>query len=90
MAYFVGFCLPHKANGYVLETDKRYPPYADRISAAKDVVYVTGNQPELDVVLRKGFAEKGIAYRERAIGPYRVFYDLSVRVLPSELDPRWR
>ncbi|MBN1583258.1 MAG: glycosyltransferase family 39 protein [Anaerolineae bacterium] len=81
--------LPNKSSGYVNQVDNRYLPYVDMVSWADRVVYVTGNQPELDTLLREGFKTHGITYREHAIGPYRVFYDLSSPLAPSELDPRW-
>lgn len=81
--------LPHKASGAVIKGDNRYRPYVDLVDRAEQVVYVTGNQPELDRTLRQGFAELEIAYQEREIGPYRVFYDLSSPIRPSDLDPRW-
>lgn len=82
--------LPHKPNMRLTGEHNRYPPYTDRVAEAEGVVYVTGNQPELDAVLREGFTARAIAYREWAIGPYRVFYDLSVPMEPAELDARWQ
>jgi 4-amino-4-deoxy-L-arabinose transferase-like glycosyltransferase len=80
--------LPHKRGDRVIPSETRYPPYTELVSAADRVVYVTGSQPELDVSLRQGFAEREVAYRERAIGPYRVFYDLSAAAAPDELNLR--
>jgi 4-amino-4-deoxy-L-arabinose transferase-like glycosyltransferase len=80
--------LPHKEGDRVIPSETRYPPYTDWVSAADRVVYVTGSQPELDRLLRQGFAEHEVTYHERAIGPYRVFYNLSAAAAPSELDLR--
>lgn len=80
--------LPHKESDRVIPSDTRYPPYTDLVFAAEQVVYVTGNQPDLDELLSQGFARQNIFYRDRSIGPYRVFYDLSAAVAPSELDLR--
>jgi 4-amino-4-deoxy-L-arabinose transferase-like glycosyltransferase len=81
--------LPHKASGDVTPADDRYPPYAVRLSNASQVVYVTGNQPDLDLEIRTQLARRGIAYQEQIVGPYHVFYDLASPVRPSDLDPRW-
>jgi 4-amino-4-deoxy-L-arabinose transferase-like glycosyltransferase len=80
--------LPHKEGDRAIPSDTRYPPYTDLVSAADQVVYVTGGQPELDMSLRQGFAESEVSYRERSIGPYRVFYNLSAAAAPSELALR--
>ncbi len=85
----LGAHLPNKASGNVNKGDNRYRPYVDLVAAAGRVVYVTGRQPELDALLRSGFERRGVAYREREIGPYRVFYDLSARIEPHEIDARW-
>jgi 4-amino-4-deoxy-L-arabinose transferase-like glycosyltransferase len=82
--------LPHKLNMRLTGEHNRYPPYKDQVANAEGVAYVTGNQPELDAVLREGFAARAIAYRERTIGPYQVFYDLSEPIKPAELDARWQ
>ena len=78
--------LPHKASLQVVAGDSRYAAYSEMVARAERVVYVTGNQPRLEESLRRGFSERGIAYREHTVGPYRVFYDLSSRVSPPELE----
>jgi len=77
--------LPYKASLQVVNPVGRYPAYDDEVTRAGSVVYVTGNQPELDVVLRERFHEHGTTYREHEVGPYRVFYDLSGSVTPLAL-----
>jgi hypothetical protein len=81
--------LPYKAH-LSDAGQNRYQPYAHLVADSDEVVFVTGSQPELDVLLREGFARKGIVHREQEIGPYRVFYDLSSRVTPADLDARWQ
>jgi hypothetical protein len=65
--------------------DDRYAPYAATVAASLDPVYVTHREPHLEAFLQRGFAERGITYRIQDIGPYRVYYDLSVAVSPQEL-----
>jgi hypothetical protein len=77
--------LPYKASLQGVDPVGRYPAYDAEVAQAASVVYVTGGQPELDLVLRARFHEHGIAYREHEVGPYRVFYDLSCSVAPIAL-----
>ena len=78
--------LPYKASLQEVRAGSRYPAYDDQVAQSTSVVYVTGNQPELDVVLRDRFRAHGVAYREHELGPYRVFYDLSSPVSPADLE----
>lgn len=77
--------LPYKSSLQVVGPVGRIPAYDDEVARADSVVYVTGNQPELDELLRERFYEHDITYREREIGPYRVFYDLSEAITPIAL-----
>jgi 4-amino-4-deoxy-L-arabinose transferase-like glycosyltransferase len=77
--------LPYKESLVYVEGDDRYPAYTAQVRDAERVVYVTSNQPALDELLRERFIGQGITYRERVIGPYRIFYDLSAVVTPDEL-----
>jgi 4-amino-4-deoxy-L-arabinose transferase-like glycosyltransferase len=65
----------------------RYPAYSLRVDRSPEPpFYVTSNQPELDERLRHALDIRQIDYREKMIGAYHVFYDLSVSVTPEELD----
>lgn len=79
--------LPFKEDLSYTTRDNKYPPYMEMAHAADKVVYVTSNHPRLDEALRDRFAGLGITYREKAIGPYTVFYDLPYPVTPEELGP---
>ena len=77
--------LPYKASLQSAGPVSRYPAYDDEVAQAASIVYVTGGQPELDAVLKDRFLDRGIAYREQVIGPYRVYYDLSAPITPADL-----
>lgn len=78
--------LPYKADLSYTYRDDRYPPYSRMVHTAERVAYVTANLPNLDEAIRAGLDELGLAYQERRIGPYTVFYDLARNVRPEELD----
>jgi len=78
--------LPYKADLRYTPRDDRYAPYGELVEASSVSVYVTTNHPLLDDLLQEQLAELGVNYTERQIGDYHVFYELSRRVTPSELD----
>ena len=79
--------LPYHSNLNYNPRDDRYPPYSRQVTASDRPVYVTFQEPYLDRLLRQSFASLGVSYREQDIGPYRVFYDLSAKVEPWQLQP---
>jgi hypothetical protein len=79
--------LPYHADLHYNARDDRYPPYSRRVAASDQPVYVTFQEPYLDRLLRPSFAALGVSYKEQGIGPYRVFYDLSAKVEPWQLQP---
>jgi 4-amino-4-deoxy-L-arabinose transferase-like glycosyltransferase len=79
--------LPYHSNLHYNPRDDRYPPYSRQVAASDRPVYVTFQEPHLDRLLRPSLAVLGVSYREQDIGPYRVFYDLSAKVEPWQLQP---
>jgi hypothetical protein len=80
--------LPFRINAYDDPGHAdRYPPYTVLAESAADPVYVTTNQPWLDDLLRQRFSERGIAFQESTIGPYRIFHHLSQAISPKDLGP---
>jgi hypothetical protein len=77
--------LPHDERG-LSDNNSRYPPYADQVAASERVVWITQNFPELDALIVSRLTEAQITYQTRAIGRYRVYYDFSRRVGPTDLD----
>jgi len=78
--------LPYKADLRYTPRDDRYAPYGEIVEASSEVVFVTSNHPTLDKRLREGLSDLGVAFREKEISSYRVFYDLSRKVEPAELS----
>ena len=78
--------LPYKADLRYTSRDDRHAPYGEWVEASPTVVYVTTNHPVLDGLLGERFAALGVDFREVQIGSYHVFYDLSRKVTPGELD----
>lgn len=79
--------LPYKADMSYTYGDDRYPPYSEAVDEAGSVVYVTSNHPQLDGEIGRRLDNLGVTFREKRIGPYTVFYDLSRRVTPDDLGP---
>jgi 4-amino-4-deoxy-L-arabinose transferase-like glycosyltransferase len=79
--------LPYHSNLRYNPRDDRYPPYSRQVVGSDRAVYVTFQEPYLDRLLRPSFAALGVSYREQDIGPYRVFYGLSAKVEPWQLQP---
>jgi len=79
--------LPYHSNLRYNLRDDRYPPYSRQVAASDRPVYVTFQESHLDRLLRSSFAALRVSYREQDIGPYRVFYDLSAKVDPWQLQP---
>ena len=78
--------LPYKADLRYTPRDDRYAPYREWVEASPTVVYVTTHHPLLDGLLRERFAALGVSFREAQIGDYHVFYDLSRKIVPGELN----
>jgi 4-amino-4-deoxy-L-arabinose transferase-like glycosyltransferase len=77
--------LPYHEDLRYTARDNRYAPYAAQVLAAPRVAYITTHNPNLDQKLTEGFQRLGIAWQERRIGDYRVYYRLSRVVHPDEL-----
>lgn len=78
--------LPYHADLRYTARDDRYPVYSDIVNASDKAAFITTKQPELDQRLRGGFQKYGVKWKEEIIGDYRVFYALSRKITPSELD----
>lgn len=75
--------LPYDAQGYRLNNN-RYEPYQEQVAKAEQIVWITQQLPELDRAIERLFQTAQIEYQTIQIGPYRVYYEFSERVIPSD------
>lgn len=78
--------LPYHADFRYTQRDDRYPPYDQLAEAADRAAYITTNHPELDQYLRDAFSGMNIAWQETDIGDYHVFFALSQKVTPEQIN----
>ncbi len=77
--------LPYHADLKHTIRDNRYEPYSKLVNASPNPVYITSNNPNLDRQLVMKLTESGVDWSEKLIGDYRVYYELSRKVLPEEI-----
>jgi hypothetical protein len=77
--------LPYKANLSYTTADNRYPQYDARANQSDKVAYITTKHPQLDELLRSDFRKMDVSFKEKHIGVYHIFYDLSRPVRPTEM-----
>ncbi len=78
--------LPYHLNLGYTPRDDRYPPYTSAVRQADRAFFITINNPPLDDVIRGRLKSLGVTYEEQTIGNYKVFYHLSRKVEPEELQ----
>ncbi len=78
--------LPYHQDFRHTARDNRYPAYSDTVTNSEKVAYITTNHPQLNARIRNGFYLNKITWKERIIGDYVVFYNLSGKVLPDDLN----
>lgn len=78
--------LPYHPNFSYTRRDDRYPPYAAAVAASSRAAYVTTRHPALDGRLRAQFVALGVTFSETTLGDFHIFYGLSRKVTPAELD----
>ena len=77
--------LPYHLNFNYTTRYNRYPPYARAVEASPQAAYITTLHPPLDERLRAGLQALGVAFEEKQIGDFHIFYALSRKVVPEEL-----
>lgn len=77
--------LPYHPDFRYTERDDRYEPYEQLVNEADHVAYITTRNPALDDYLREKFLEMGLSWKERKIGEYLVFHQLSRSVRPDSI-----
>ncbi len=77
--------LPYHEDFRYTARDDRYSPYGDMVSSAGEVSYITTNHPQLDNYLRWHFGARDLTWKEKRIGDYLVYYDLSSLICPQDV-----
>lgn len=75
--------LPYDENGY-RPHNNRYLPYVEAVKQADRAVWITLNFPDLDRIIEKRLSTAGITYQITELGRYRVYYDFSRKVAPTD------
>ncbi|MGH2620062.1 MAG: hypothetical protein ACRDHG_05760 [Anaerolineales bacterium] len=78
--------LPYHRDLRYTPRDDRYAPYNGMVESSGRVAYITSLQPELDRAIRAGLAGIGVSWKETTVGTLRIFYQLSDRVAPAQLE----
>ena len=78
--------LPYHRDLRYTPRDDRYAPYNGMVDSGERVAYITSLQPELDRVIRAGLTGLGVSWKEARVGTLRIFYQLSGRVAPAQLE----
>lgn len=77
--------LPYHEDFRYTARDDRYSPYGDMVGTAEEVCYITTNHRELDNYLRLQFSDRDLTWKEKRIGDYLVYYDLSSLIHPQDI-----
>lgn len=77
--------LPYHLDLRYTPKDNRYPAYSEMASQSQRVAYITSKNPMLDEHILEYFQSCGVTWKEKQIGDYRVYYDLSRPIHPYEM-----
>jgi len=77
--------LPYHEDFRYTARDDRYAPYASLVSGSEQIAYITTRHPALDEYLRDQFEIQEINWKEKIIGDYQVFYQLSDPVYINDI-----
>jgi 4-amino-4-deoxy-L-arabinose transferase-like glycosyltransferase len=77
--------LPYHPDLRYTPRDNRYQPYSDFVDGCARVAYVTTKNPNLDEFLAEQLTLRGVTWKEKVIGDFRLFTELSVKVVPVEI-----
>ncbi len=77
--------LPYHEDFRYTARDDRYAPYASLVSVSEQIAYITTRHPALDEYLRDQFENQDIDWKEKLIGDYKVFYQLSDPVYINDI-----
>jgi hypothetical protein len=77
--------LPYHEDFRYTARDDRYSLYGEMVGSAGKVGYITTNHPVLDNYLRQQFGARSLIWKEKRIGDFLVFYDLSNSIHPQDI-----
>jgi len=77
--------LPYHQDFRYTSRDDRYPPYGEFVRSSTNIAYITTRHPDLDNYLREQFRELNISWKEKKIGDYTVYYELSEPIRVNEI-----
>ncbi len=78
--------LPYHDDLRYTPRDDRYALYGEIVGKSDKVAYITTGHPVLIERLRISFTSLNIRWKEKTIGDYRIFYNLSARIEPQFLN----
>ncbi len=78
--------LPYHNDLRYTPRDDRIPEYTRQVAESSKVAYITTLNRDLDLALQSGFNRLGIIWKEKVIGDYHVYYQLSRPVRPDEMQ----
>jgi hypothetical protein len=82
--------LPYHQDFRYTSRDNRYSPYSLMVEESERVAYITTKHPALNQKIRAQLIAFNISWREKTIGDYQIFYDLSHLLRPEEIDPNFQ
>jgi len=77
--------LPYHPDLRYTPRDNRYQLYSDFVDGCAHVAYVTTKNPNLDEFLAKQLTLRGVTWKEKIIGDFRIFTGLSEKIIPEEI-----
>jgi len=77
--------LPYHKDFRYTARDDRYLPYRLRVDKQEKAAFITSNHQALDDYIRTELRVLGVAWEEKQIGDYQVFFGLSRKVMPEDL-----
>jgi hypothetical protein len=77
--------LPYHLDLRYTPRDDRYSPYLREVEQSDRTAYITTRNPALDEYLSGQLGALGVAWQEKQIGDYHVYYQLSRAVRPREI-----
>ncbi|MBE9524681.1 MAG: glycosyltransferase family 39 protein [Chloroflexi bacterium] len=78
--------LPYHLDFRYTIRDDRYAPYDTMVAEAARAAYITTHHDPLNAYLREKFSAMNITWEETKIGDFVVFYELSNKIIPEQLD----